>query len=114
MLIFTGQTLVQLPLSVEAKGSELYLRRLNVGSMMTPMRSLTKYNVDLIDVVDDEANIRETVAFALRREGYEVRMYADGVEAWSAFQAMTGIITLSSSCPASAAAAMVTSFPSAW
>ena len=33
----TGHTLVQLPLSVEAKGSELYLRRLNVGSMMTPI-----------------------------------------------------------------------------
>jgi polyhydroxyalkanoate synthase subunit PhaC len=27
----------------------------SVFSMMTPMRSLTKYNVDLIDVVDDEA-----------------------------------------------------------
>src|SRR6185503_12124404 len=37
MLILTGQTWVQLPLSVEAKGSELYLRKLNVGSMMTPI-----------------------------------------------------------------------------
>jgi len=27
----------------------------SVFSMMTPMRSLTKYNIDLIDVVDDEA-----------------------------------------------------------
>jgi hypothetical protein len=27
----------------------------SVFSMMTPMRSLTKYNVDLIDIVDDEA-----------------------------------------------------------
>jgi two-component system response regulator ChvI len=39
-----------------------------------------------IAVVDDEANIRETVAFALRREGYEVETYADGVEAWNAFE----------------------------
>lgn len=39
-----------------------------------------------IAVVDDEANIRETVEFALRREGYEVRSYADGLEAWEAFQ----------------------------
>jgi len=38
-----------------------------------------------IAVVDDEANIRETVAFALRREGYEVLVYADGAEAWEAF-----------------------------
>src|SRR5213592_3952590 len=39
-----------------------------------------------IAVVDDEANIRETVAFALRREGYEVRVYPDGAEAWEAFR----------------------------
>jgi two-component system response regulator ChvI len=39
-----------------------------------------------IAVVDDEANIRETVAFALRREGYEVEMYADGLEASTAFE----------------------------
>jgi two-component system response regulator ChvI len=39
-----------------------------------------------IAVVDDEANIRETVAFALRREGYEVETYADGLEASTAFQ----------------------------
>lgn len=39
-----------------------------------------------IAVVDDEANIRETVAFALRREGYEVEMFADGAEAWAAFE----------------------------
>ena len=37
MLIFTGQTLVQLPFRVEAYGSALYLRRLKVGSMMTPI-----------------------------------------------------------------------------
>jgi hypothetical protein len=37
MLIFTGQTLVQLPLSVDAKGRAEYLRRLNVGSMITPI-----------------------------------------------------------------------------
>jgi two-component system response regulator ChvI len=39
-----------------------------------------------IAVIDDEANIRETVAFALRREGYDVAVYADGVEAWSTFE----------------------------
>ena len=38
-----------------------------------------------VAVVDDESNIRETVAFALRREGYDVAVYADGVEAWSDF-----------------------------
>jgi two-component system response regulator ChvI len=35
-----------------------------------------------IAVVDDEANIRDTVGFALEREGYSVDTYADGVEAW--------------------------------
>ncbi|HVS32891.1 MAG TPA: response regulator transcription factor [Thermoanaerobaculia bacterium] len=38
-----------------------------------------------IAVVEDEDNIRETVAFALRREGYDVRMFRDGLEAWEAF-----------------------------
>jgi two-component system response regulator ChvI len=38
-----------------------------------------------IALVDDEENIRETVGFALRREGYEVRSFADGAEAWAAF-----------------------------
>src|SRR5438067_37566 len=38
-----------------------------------------------IAVVDDEANIRETVAFALRREAYEVIAYADGLDAWTSF-----------------------------
>jgi two-component system response regulator ChvI len=39
-----------------------------------------------IAIVDDEANIRETVAFALRREGYAVDVYADGQEGWAAFE----------------------------
>ena len=40
---------------------------------------------NLIAVVDDEDNIRETVTFALRREGYEVVMFRDGQDAWEAF-----------------------------
>jgi two-component system response regulator ChvI len=39
-----------------------------------------------IAVVDDEPHIREMVGFALRREGYRVGEYADGLEAWEAFQ----------------------------
>ena len=41
---------------------------------------------NLIAVVDDEDNIRETVAFALRREGYDVVTFRDGAEAWDAFK----------------------------
>src|ERR1700740_108243 len=37
MLILTGQTFVQLPFNVEANGRLLYLRALNVGSMMRPI-----------------------------------------------------------------------------
>ena len=40
---------------------------------------------NVIAVVDDEDNIRETVTFALRREGYEAVMFRDGQEAWDAF-----------------------------
>jgi two-component system response regulator ChvI len=36
----------------------------------------------LIAVVDDEETIRETVAFALRRDGYDVITFSDGAEAW--------------------------------
>ena len=39
-----------------------------------------------IAVVDDEDNIRETVAFALRREGYDAVMFRDGADAWETFQ----------------------------
>jgi two-component system response regulator ChvI len=40
----------------------------------------------LVAVVDDEASIRETVGFALRREGYRVEAFADGGVAWAAFE----------------------------
>ena len=39
-----------------------------------------------VAVVDDEPNIRETVSFALKREGFAVETYRDGEEAWAAFQ----------------------------
>jgi len=38
-----------------------------------------------VAVVDDEPNIRETVSFALEREGYTVDSYADGQHAWHSF-----------------------------
>jgi two-component system response regulator ChvI len=40
----------------------------------------------LIAVVDDEASLRETVGFALRREGYRVLPFADGLAAWRSFE----------------------------
>jgi len=39
-----------------------------------------------IAVVDDEETIRETLAFALRREGYDVVTFRDGAEAWDVFR----------------------------
>ena len=39
-----------------------------------------------VAVVDDEENIRETVGFALEREGYRVTLYSDGHQAWETFQ----------------------------
>jgi two-component system response regulator ChvI len=39
-----------------------------------------------VAVVDDEDTIRETVAFALKREGFKVDLYSDGLQAWEAFQ----------------------------
>jgi two-component system response regulator ChvI len=40
----------------------------------------------LVAVVDDEENLRETVAFALRREGYRVELHSDGLDAWKHFE----------------------------
>ncbi len=39
-----------------------------------------------VALVDDESHIRETVGFALEREGYRVDTYADGLQAWKAFE----------------------------
>jgi two-component system response regulator ChvI len=41
---------------------------------------------DTVAVVEDEQNIRENISFALKREGYDVEVYADGRSAWEAFQ----------------------------
>src|SRR5947208_16851256 len=49
----------------------------------------------VVAIVDDEENIRETVGFALRREGYPVELYAHGLEAWRAFQnKLPGLVIL--------------------
>ena len=49
----------------------------------------------VVAVVDDEDNIRETVGFALRREGYPVELHSTGLEAWRAFQhKLPGLVIL--------------------
>src|SRR5262245_55504805 len=39
-----------------------------------------------IALVDDEESLRQTVGFALRREGYRVEIYPDGLAAWESFE----------------------------
>jgi two-component system response regulator ChvI len=39
-----------------------------------------------VAIVEDEQNIRENVAFALKREGFTVETFADGMSAWEDFQ----------------------------
>ncbi|MEM7052769.1 MAG: response regulator transcription factor [Acidobacteriota bacterium] len=39
-----------------------------------------------IVLVDDEEDIRDTVGFALRREGYQVDVYPDGATAWETLE----------------------------
>ncbi len=54
----------------------------------------------VVAVVDDEDNIRETVAFALRREGYPVEQYGTGLEAWRLFQhKLPGLVILDITMP---------------
>ncbi|HVR94972.1 MAG TPA: response regulator transcription factor [Thermoanaerobaculia bacterium] len=40
----------------------------------------------LIALVDDEEDLRETVGLALRRAGYRVETFADGLDAWRSFE----------------------------
>ncbi len=40
----------------------------------------------VIGLVDDEESLRETVGFALRREGYRVEPFPDGLAAWRSFE----------------------------
>jgi two-component system response regulator ChvI len=47
-------------------------------SKSAPVRSVA--------IVDDEATIRETVEYALTREGYLTSAHANGVDAWESFQ----------------------------
>ncbi len=39
-----------------------------------------------VAVVDDEKNIQETVAFALKKEGFKPLTFSNGQEAWESFQ----------------------------
>lgn len=48
--------------------------------------SMTPVAAGRIALVDDEESLRETVGFALRREGYQVEPYADGLAAWQSFE----------------------------
>ena len=48
-----------------------------------------------VAIVEDEDTIRETVAFALKREGFQVELYPDGLQAWEAFQKrLPGLVVL--------------------
>jgi two-component system response regulator ChvI len=41
----------------------------------------------MIAIVEDEDTIREAVSFALRQQGHQVQGFADGLDAWTAFDA---------------------------
>jgi two-component system response regulator ChvI len=41
---------------------------------------------ETVAIVEDEQNIRENIGFALKREGYQVETFADGVAAWQSFE----------------------------
>lgn len=57
-------------------------------------------NRGAVALVDDEENIRETVGFALRREGYRVDVYGDGLAAWERLRdELTDVVVLDISMP---------------
>ncbi len=60
------------------------------GIVASPMEASSRLTIapvkQVVAVVDDEDNIRETLAFALRREGWDVVTFRDGAEAWEIFK----------------------------
>lgn len=53
-----------------------------------------------IAVVDDEADLRETLRFALEKEGYSCDTYRDGQQAWESFSsALPDLVILDVSMP---------------
>jgi len=57
-------------------------------------------NQGSVALVDDEENIRETVGFALRREGYRVDVYGDGLAAWEQLRdELADVVVLDISMP---------------
>lgn len=53
-----------------------------------------------VALVDDEESIRETVGFALRREGYNVEIFADGLAAWERLEeTLCDVVVLDISMP---------------
>src|SRR4030042_1559386 len=47
---------------------------------------MSKASAPFIAIVDDEKNIRETVAYALKKEGFRPLTFSNGQEAWESFQ----------------------------
>ncbi|MBN2545300.1 MAG: response regulator transcription factor [Spirochaetes bacterium] len=43
-------------------------------------------NDHVIAIVDDEENIRETISYSLKQEGYKALTFSDGSYAWESFQ----------------------------
>jgi two-component system, OmpR family, response regulator ChvI len=48
---------------------------------------MTDSRAPRIAIVEDEDTIREAVSFALRQQGHQVQGFADGLDAWTAFDA---------------------------
>jgi DNA-binding response OmpR family regulator len=60
--------------------------------METPTRTIA--------IVEDEETIREGIAFALRREGYQAAPFDDGLTAWERFErAMPDLVILDIGLP---------------
>jgi len=76
---------------------DLFFRR-NEGTNVAELRQIpsrvstenrrydTLPSMARIAVVDDEESLRDTLCYALRREGHEAAAYADGEQAWNAFR----------------------------
>jgi DNA-binding response OmpR family regulator len=60
-------------------------RRFRLRDGPGSLLDMAREHAGRVAVIDDEESIRESVGFALQREGYVVEAHADGATAWESF-----------------------------
>jgi two-component system response regulator ChvI len=89
-------------------GSRAQIRRQNVAELRQPrpgrrhvtVEDVTEQLRRRVAIVEDEETIRESIGYALRKEGYAPEPFTDGLDAWQALeQSMPDLLILDIGLP---------------